>query len=299
MVRALLLLLLAGAARGAGPALITGTGKTPREGSEELVFIGWNDACAVAIQHMRYPPVGRGLEGVPSSWRIGTLTIPPAETSVRYSWPYESGDGSAWDEGHAARAVEDLVRAGFSRQGPVERIRDAPVAARPGLAGVIDSTGVFRTDHSVSWPPSRYALTRIQYSPLGTCAFAVFEDRAAREGRFSYRLIRILNPESRRVRARAHATNGLLLYKASDLYGASEELAIAAETDPDYAHARYYNAVLLSAQGLFDEALAELRAAIALDRRWAEAAKKAPEFASLRKDRRFLGVVSAPRYDRP
>jgi len=102
----------------------------------------------------------------------------------------------------------------------------------------------------------------------------------------------MLNPDVRRKRARAHVTNGLYLYKErSDIYAAEEELAIAAEMDSDYPLALYYHAALLSTHGLFERALARLRAAVKLKPAYAKKARKAPEFEALRKDLRFIDIV--------
>jgi tetratricopeptide (TPR) repeat protein len=96
----------------------------------------------------------------------------------------------------------------------------------------------------------------------------------------------------RRRRARAHVTNGILLYKEEmDIYSAEAELGIAADMDSDYPLALYYHAQLLSTHGRYDKALERLKAAVKLKPKYKEKAWKADEFESLRRDLRFQAIV--------
>jgi len=176
------------------------------------------------------------------------------------------------------------------QQGYTETVRPEPTAKRPGLEALIRSTASFEFRQATTWPPRTFVLSKIHYSSLNTCALLLFH-REAPEDAFRYKLIRV-GAQTRRLRARAHVINGLLLYrKEDDLDGALAETTIAAETDPDYGPGRYYHALLLAAHGRFDGALGELAAAVSLDQRFAQKAREAAEFEDLSRDQRFLAIV--------
>ena len=194
-----------------------------------------------------------------------------------------------WNSAAADRAVETLVRSGYSNAGYSEKVRPDPVAQRSGLESILRSTVAFEAHDPVSMPHPQFHLGQAHYSTHNNCALLVFQ-RAAAVDAYRYQLIRI-STSARRTRARAHVTNGLLLYKAGDLEGAQAELAIAAEMDASFPPGRYYNATLLAAQARFDEALQELQAAVRLDRRYAGMARQASEFEDLRRDPRFDDTI--------
>lgn len=267
-------------------------GKVAYSGYDDFLFIGWNDSCSVALQYFSYPPLGTGLRGIPDNWRIGTLSIEPGNVTVAVLWADKGMTSNAWDKGRAIEATENLIRAGHVSSGHVEKIRTAHVANRPGLSAIIHSTATFDLGYILKWPPTRFKLDTIHYSPLSNCAFLIFRNKRKPRDTYRYRLVRMLNPGVRRKRARAHVTNGLFLYKEeADIYGAEEELGIAAEMDSDYPLALYYHAALLSTHGNFENSLERLKAAIKLKPEYAKKARKAPEFESLWRDRRFIAIA--------
>lgn len=265
-------------------------------GYDEFLFLGWKDGCSAALQYFSYPPLGTVMAGLPDTWLIGSITIPPDTVDPKARWVSRGISALAWRKSEAIQLTEVLVREGYVPNGHIERIRDAQVAVRPGLAHVIHSTTAFRLGYRTKWPPKRYRLRTIHYSPLGTCALMVF--RYPKRPRRSYRwkLVRLLNPDVRRKRARAHVTNGLLLYKEADLYGAEEELEIAADMDPEYPTALYHHSRLLAAHGRFDEALISLGAAVDRDQRFQFSAKKAIEFQELHRRPVFKDIVGGKRW---
>ncbi|MFH1724413.1 MAG: tetratricopeptide repeat protein [Elusimicrobiota bacterium] len=292
----LLSLLLAPPAVARPATLIVEQGTRTVAGYDEFLFLGWNDACSVAIQYFGYPPAGQGLQGIPDRWRIGSFTIPPDDVDEEIYWAYRWKEGRHWDRTASEKATEKLLREGYTVSGRVETIRDAPTADQPGLDEILHSTATFEIAYRMTWPPSQYRLTHVHYSPLGTCVFFVFRDLTAPRDGYRTKLARIHNPGVRRKRARAHATNGLLLYKQGvDLYAAEEELAIAVATDPDYPLGRYYHAMLLALHGRFEESLEDLKEAVARDPRYAKKAEEAVEFESLYRDQRFKAIVEGAR----
>lgn len=265
-------------------------------GYDEFTFLGWRDGCSAALQYFSYPPIGASMWGLPDTWLIGSVTIPPDTVNPKARWVSRGITAMAWNKDEAIQRTEELLREGYVAGGHVERIRDAKVADRPGLAHIIQSTTTFRLGYRTKWPPRRYKLREVHYSPLGTCAMLVF--RYPRRPRRSYRwkLVRLLNPDVRRKRARAHVTNALLLYQETDLYGAEDELAIAADMDPEYPAALYHHARLLAAHGRFDEAIVSLGAAVDHDKRYGEKAKKAIEFVEIRRRPVFKDIVGRRRW---
>lgn len=261
---------------------------------EEFSFLGWAGSCSAALRHLRHPAKGEGM-GEPKYWRVGTLSIAPGASKPGEDWTLDSGQNRFWDPSLERKVSERLSRS-HSQRGYTETIRDAPLGPSPELAGLILTTAPFQTS-TTRWPGPPFALRKVHYHPLGNCALFVFrETGAGPKARFDWRLVRLLNPGARKQRARAHATNGILLYeKSSDLDGGLEELAIAARMDPSYAPARYHHSILLAAQGRFDEALPELKAAIELDPKLADEARDCAEFELLRDDPRFLSILGVRR----
>jgi tetratricopeptide (TPR) repeat protein len=272
----------------AGAATISGI----REAHDEFAFIGWNDACSAALRHVRYPAADDRKPGEPKSWRIGTMTIPPTSPQPVARWDCESRRDPSWSKGRAENAAEAL-RKTYRVAGHAEDVRNAPVGPQPGLADLLTTTSSFKPEGRVSWPPPTFRLSRVHYHPLGTCALLVFTKGLPDAFEYRYTLIRLLNPDVRLRRADAHATNGRLLYdKNSDPEGGEEELAIAVRLDPRSAASRYDHALLLSVTGRFDEALVELDTAVRLDKSLIKKAKAAPEFDEIRRDGRFLKIIS-------
>jgi hypothetical protein len=270
---------------------IVDTGTRTARGYDELIFLGWNNACSVAIQYFSYPPIGEGLEGVPDTWASGTITIEPGSVDVIKNWVDRGITSQAWDRKESTQKTEEMLRTGYAPTGRVEILREAPVADHPSLEHIIHSTAAFRLGYKKTWPPRRFALERIHYSPLGNCAFLIFRSLPNPRDSHRYRLVRLLNPGVRRMRARAHVTNGLLLFKDSDMVGAEEELSIATETDPEYPLALYHHSRLLAAHGRFEEAFEKLIAAIKRDKKYAEKAKNAVEFESVNKRSLFKKIT--------
>ncbi|MBI3547578.1 MAG: hypothetical protein HY078_00860 [Elusimicrobia bacterium] len=240
---------------------------------------------------LRYPAIGQGLEGVPNWGRIGTLTLPtaasrgPAIENMNLSYDGTGG----WIASEANLQFEMLTRAGYTQSKFTETIRPDPVAQRAGLEQVIRSTAAFETQDRLTWPGADFWLQSVHYSPLGQCAFAVFK-RPTPSDSYRWRLFHT-NTGARRTRARAHVTNGLMLFKAGDLAGGQAETQIAADMDPNYAYGRFYNAALLAALGRTEEAIADLKAAVAADAKLAEKAQETVEFQDLRDDPRFQKAV--------
>jgi len=267
------------------------TGTRTLTGYDEFRFIGWNDSCSVAYQYLSFPPVGEALQGVPVRWDIGSWSILPEEVEPRVSWVEHGIAGSSWDRGRAQRGLAWLAKRGYYRKARVERIRQPAENDPPELDPILASTAAFQLGYKTLWPPENFKLREVYYSPLATCAFFVFRDLKNARDSYTFKLVRIQNPSIRHQRSRMHVSNGLIFYRAADIFGALEELATASAIDPDYALARYHHAVLLTTHGMNDEALDELAAALKLDPRFAEEAKKAIEFKKVRKDRRFKALI--------
>lgn len=267
------------------------TGTKTLTGYDEFEFLGWSDACAAGVRYLSFPPTGTGLQGQPDTWAIGTLSLPPDGDALDQDWSFSGSSQKAWDPKPSERAVAELLRAGYSDAGLVETLRDAPVAGQPGLAELILTTAAFATARKVDWPPARYRLTEIRYHRLASCAFLIFRDHGSPRDSYRHRLVRLLDPGARRARARAHVSNGLLLYRAADHYGAEEELAIAARMAPDLGSALYEHAVILATHGRFEESFDRLEAAIARDKKYAALAREAVEFESVRGTERFKRLV--------
>lgn len=265
-----------------------------RFGYEEAQVIGWNDACSVAIRHFRYPPSVEGAQVEPNWGRLGTVSLAPDRSRPTTRWALQIKEGLPFSKGYELAAGEQLSRGGYKKPGFVERVRLDPVAEGRDLESVIKTTASLRVGYSVGYASAPYALTRIHYSPLGNCAFLVFQKPGYPPQVYKYQLVRV-PIEARRRRAEAHLTNALLLYKkASDTYGALEEAEISSGMDPRLSEARYHHAVMLAVHGRFDDSLKELHEAVVLDGRWAKAAREAIEFEDLWKQARFKQALAVP-----
>lgn len=294
---ALLSLLLLAPARPAGAQSSVGASAASvqtggRPAREEFELLGFGDACSAAFRYYRYPATGEGLEDNPVWGRVGIVTLAPDATRETVQWVFEQAGGLNFDKAMAAVAAENVGRSGWTRKGWTETVRPEPAANRPGLDELIRSTVSFDLGYAVhDWPAPPFRLSRVVYSPLSTCALAVFERDRAPTDAFRWKLVR-LPADARRARAQAHVVNAQLLYADyGDIYLALEEAATAAAMDPRFSEGRYKHAVLLAAHGRFDEALKELEASIALDRRYARMAKDAIEFQDVRRQGRFKELI--------
>ncbi|MFH2202093.1 MAG: tetratricopeptide repeat protein [Elusimicrobiota bacterium] len=288
----ILVILLSSASLPAAAEPISVAGKESAYGYDELIFLGWNNACSVAFQYFNYPPVGDGLRGVPDNWLVGRLTIDPGTVDVQTQWVDRGESSLAWDPNRVNKMTEELIRTGYAPAGTVETIREAPVYERAGLRHILHSTAAFQLGYLTKWPEPQFKLSEIHYSPLSNCAFMIFRNSWTPRDSYRYKLIRMLNPGVRRNRARAHVTNAIFLYKEKmDIYAAEEELSIAAEMDPEYPLALYHHAAMLSNHGRYEEALGRLEAAIKFKPEYAAKAQEDVEFERLWKDLRFHKIV--------
>lgn len=264
---------------------------------EELHVIGWNDACSVAVKHLLFPRLGEAISGEPIAARIGTVTIPPGEQRASPKWFQESRGALSWDA-EAFEKVEKQLRAlGYEREGFPETIRPQVSDAQPGLAETLLSTRTLALRPGLDWPGEGWRWTEARYSPLGTCALLLFEDGSS-PPRPGWLLARVYNPRARLDRSRAHAANARLQLEAGELELALAEAATAAGLAPESALARYVHAGLLSLSGRTDAAVAELRAAIALDPEKTRQAREDRDFDNLRAREDFKRLVGRPLIER-
>jgi len=265
-----------------------------RFGYEEVALVGWNDGCSIAIRHFRYPPSVEGAQVEPNWGRLGTVSLEPDSIRPTTRWAFQVKEGYPFSKGYVLAGVEQLSRGGYKRTGFVERVRPEPVAEGRDLESIIKTTTSLEVGYTVPYASAPYALSAVHYSPLGTCAFLLFQKPGYPPNLYKYQLVRV-PVEVRRRRAQAHLTNALLLYKkASDTYGALDEAEISAAMDPRLSEARYRYALLLSVHGRFDESLKELHEAVLLDGKWAKEAKIAVEFEDLWKQARFKQALVVP-----
>ncbi|OIO07528.1 MAG: hypothetical protein AUJ52_10140 [Elusimicrobia bacterium CG1_02_63_36] len=262
-------------------------------GTDELLFLGWNNACSVALEYYSYPLLGAAPLGDPDRWRVGTVTVEPDGEQEEKDWVYTHERTSYWDRERAESAVRSLSKEGYDAPGFLEQVRNAPIAERPGLYETLHTTAAFKGSvHALDWPDPRFHIESIRYSPFGHCAFLVYRDLKNPRASYDFRLVRILDPGVRRVRARAHTTNGLLLYKDnSDIYAAEAELSIAAEMDPQYALALFYHGGFLIAHGRREDGIRRLAEAVKIDDRFIEKAKSAKEYETVREHPEFKKVI--------
>jgi len=274
-------------------------GDAKKAGTDEFVIIGWNQGCSIALGYKSYPRLGKGMVGIPDEWRVGTVSLPPdSDTEVRTS-SYDPSKGY-WDPSRWDHTVGKLKDARYDQPGYPEEIRAAEVTERPDIAASILSTGSLKVSQVVDWPDARFRFARVIYNPLGSCALLVYRDEKRPQQSYDFKLVRLSDVSVRRDRAKAHAVNGLLLYKnQSDIYAALEELAIAEAMAPRYSLALYYHAQLLALHGDFEESLKRLRKVFSEEPSYRKKAKKAIEFEAMRKDPRFKALVKGRPEPRP
>ena len=266
-----------------------------RYGYEEVAVLGWNDACSVALRHYRYPPFAEGAEPEPVAGRVGAVVLKPDSALPRGVWTLEVKEGTLWDRAQAAAAHDALTRIGFTRQGLRERLRKEPAPPGGPRLATFESTASLRVGYAVPIPSAPYSLSWVDYSPLGNCAFLLYEKQGRPPGVYRYQLVRI-PLDVRRERAQAHLKNAELLYrKGEDTYGSLDEAEIAAGMDPRLGEARYRYAMMLALHGRFDEALRELREAVVIDPAYGRQAKEAVEFDDLHGQPRFKKAIEPPK----
>jgi tetratricopeptide (TPR) repeat protein len=272
-----------------------------KPGQDELRFLGWNDACSVALEYYSYPPLGESMSGDPDKWRVGTVTVEPDADEEEHDWNYSNEKTSYWDRNQAKSVLDSLAKEGYDIPGFFERVREARVAPRPGLYETLHTTAAFKTGDRVEWPDARFKIESVRYSPFGHCTFILYRDKNTPRASYDFRLVRILEPGVRRTRARAHATNGLLLYKDdSDIYAAEAEFAIAVAMDPKYALALYYHGLFLITHGRYEEGLERFGRAAAIDEKFIDKAKQAVEFESVRNHPEYKKIIGKrPAWIRP
>jgi len=292
-MRLLLALLLTGSsAFAAKRATLHGHIDGEMHGRDKLVFLGWNNACSVAIQYFSYPKLGESILGTPDKWKVGTVSIGPGADKEEHEWIYTHTKSEYWDPNRSRMDSQSLIQEGYDIPGFVERLRKAPVADHPELFHVLHTTLPFNTGGRVSWPEERFILAEVRYSPYGHCAFITYRDETKPRASYDFRLIRMLEPGVRRRRARAHTTNGILLYKENtDIYAAEQELAIATQMDPKYSLALYYHGAFLIQHGSYDEGLNRLKAAVKISPRFIEKAIAAKEFETVRDHPEFKRII--------
>ena len=278
-----------GAAWGAEPR-VSSVASLSNTGYDELRFIGWNNSCSCAVEYLAYPAVGEELQAFPERWDIGTLAIDPGKREASQRWLYRSEPGTNWDERLAASAIADIDHAGYTSAGPIEAFGEIR-EPRTQSDRTIRSPDILSKNQTVSWPQEPFMLRQIFYSPLATCALAVFRNTASRKDSFRYKLIRVLDPGARRARARAHVNRGLLFYENADIYEGLAELEIAVAMDPEYPTALYHRARLLATHGKLEDSLVDLGVALRLDAKFKPGAKDAVEFSDLRNDPRFKSLL--------
>ena len=253
---------------------------------EEYRIIGWNDACAVAVERFAYPRLGEAIVGEPITSRLGTLAIVTDKPIVETRWVLQADGANTHDKYAVAGFRRKLRKAGYDRPGFSEIIREEPPVVSPGSAEVILSTAILEARPDF-WPDTtEWRLAQIHYNPLSTCALLIYDKYGERE-RFKFLLTRIYNASSRSDRGRAHTTNGRLLYNAGDLPGALAETEIGVMAAPEVGGTRYHYAAMLAQTGRLDDAMRELLAALKIDDRFASKAATDVDFDSLRNRQDF------------
>ena len=248
---------------------------------ETWSVIGWNDGCGVAFEHYYYPKQGQALADEPISTKIGTASIAPGKEKYSARWAYAADGRLSWDERVVKKTEDDLKKGGYNRAGYPEIIQDAPIGNQPLLAETILSTGTLMSRVKNGWPETVWRWAGGNYSPLGTCALLVYENRTAPR-HYRLFLVRVYNSRVRTDRAYAHASNARLLFNAGSLAIAAPEAETAAALDPDLPIGRYEHAAMLALTGNPNEAVEELAAAIKLDAKYGPMAAEDLDFADLR-----------------
>jgi len=257
---------------------------------EEYKIVGWNDACSVAVERYGYPRLGEAIVGEPITSRVGTLAIVTAKPIVETRWVLESDGVNTYDKDAVTGFRKKLRKAGYDRPGFSETIRDAMTIESPGSADVILSTAILEARPDF-WPDTReWRWGAAHYNPLSTCALLVYA-RIGEPDRYKFILTRIYNAKARSERARAHTTNGRLLFNAGELAAALAETEIGAQTAPEVGAARYHYAAMLALNGRLNASLSELLAAIKIDERFAAKAAEDEDFDSLRVRQDFQELI--------
>lgn len=257
---------------------------------EDYRVVGWNDACAVAVERYAFPKLGQAIYGEPITTRIGTLAIVTKNPTVETRWVLEADGANTYVAANAAAIRKKLRKAGYDRPGFTETIRDAVTVESAGSAEVILSTAILEARPDF-WPDTtQWRLGRVHYNPLTTCALLVYEKRGERD-RFKFVLTRIYNASSRSDRGRAHTTNGRLLFNNGDLGAALAESEIGARTAPELGATRYHYGAMLALNGRLDDSMRELLASLKIDDRFADKAAKDEDFDSLRNRQDFQELV--------
>lgn len=257
---------------------------------EDFKVIGWNDACGVAVERYAYPKFGQAIYGEPVTTRVGTIAIVTATPVVQTNWMLEADGPNTYDLPAIERLRKQLRKIGFERPGFPETIRvGAATSDKPGTADIIFSTATLEA-RPAEWPGPEWLWAGANYNPLSTCALLVYA-RAGERERYKFVLTRIYNAASRGDRARAHTTNGRNLFDDGDLAGALAETETGAAMAPEIAATRYHYAAMLALSGRDEKAMAELRAAVRIDPRFASKAADDLDFDSLRVRKDFLDLV--------
>lgn len=256
---------------------------------EDLAVLGWNKGCSVAVNHLGFPARGEAIYDEPVMTRIGTLTIGPGSQAVETYWSADWTGANTWKPDEARKLLTEFVASGYDFRGYVEKLRAEPAAPeRPELEETLRSTATLAIRAKLDWPAPPWRLATINYNRTASCVLLIFEH----DRRFQYLLTRIYDMKARPERARAHLTNGLLLFNRGDLEGALAETSIAASMYPTGAANRYHHAAMLALTGELDKAIAELREAIKLNPRYREQARTERDFENLRDLPDFNALVS-------
>ena len=256
---------------------------------EDYKIVGWNNACSVAVERYAYPKLGEAIYGEPVTTRVGTLSVLSGVPITVTRWVLEVEGLSTFNPLAIDRIRKQFKKAGYDRPGFSETIRDAATADDPRVRGVLLSTATLEARPD-AWPGPEWRLGQAHYNPLTTCALLIYEKIGERE-RFKFLLTRIYNPSARSERARAHTTNGRLLFNSGDLEGALAEVEIGAKLAPEVGATHYHYAAMLALSGRLEEAVAELAAAIKRDPRFAAKAADDLDFDALRPRDDFRSLI--------
>jgi len=264
---------------------------------EKLDVLGWRDGCAVAVAHYGYPPAGQAITDDPVMTHIGILSIGPGETKEKEQWLLSLHGPWTWRPKEAGKILSDLRAKGYVKPGMVEDVGTAPVAPERDLPRLISTTDTLKAVYGKPRPDPGWKWTAIYYEPVGTCALFLYQKTVDGRVSYDYVLARVGNPAARRDRAEAHLTNALLLVERGELDSAVIETATAAHIAPDYAPGRYHHAALMATTGVIEPALDELEAAVALDAKYREKARKDKDFETLHWHPKFKELTSKRRAD--
>lgn len=274
--------------------LLSAAGAAHAVDYETFSVLGWKyGSCSVALTHFGYPALGAAAVEEPVLVRVGRLTIAPGRVDAKADWLIANEGAYAYYASDVKNASNKLAAAGYVKAGFSETVRPDPVGAQPGLEEILRSTAALAASAARGWPNRQdYRISEIRYSPLSECALILYNLKDTKKDIFEYVLTRIASPQARQVRARAHVENALVLLNAGGIEAAAAETAIAARMAPEYALARYHQAMLLCLTGALTEALDELETALKLDPKFKSQARQERNFETLFKDRRFKGLTA-------